>query len=92
MDLGLCCLFTDQERVLHMKFHTISLPSGELHLTVSLTKSPQNPDQPSTSQAQVSEKCPLETSDAFIIVVNTNVRAKLCGLTSFEGISESIFN
>ncbi|KAE8279183.1 Poly [ADP-ribose] polymerase 15 [Larimichthys crocea] len=41
----------DQERVLQRKFHTISLPSGELHLTVSRTDSPQNPDQPSTSQS-----------------------------------------
>ncbi|XP_044039273.1 protein mono-ADP-ribosyltransferase PARP14-like [Siniperca chuatsi] len=39
----------DQERVLQRKFHTISLPCGELRLTVSRTSSPQNPD-PSHSQ------------------------------------------
>ncbi|XP_038587306.1 protein mono-ADP-ribosyltransferase PARP14 isoform X2 [Micropterus salmoides] len=42
----------DQERVLQRKFHTISLPSGEVRLTVSRTNLPQNPDQPSTSQLQ----------------------------------------
>ncbi|XP_042256075.1 uncharacterized protein LOC121888536 [Thunnus maccoyii] len=45
----------DQERVLQRKFHTISLPPGELHLTWSRTNLPQNPkptDQPSTSHSQ----------------------------------------
>ncbi|XP_042368641.1 uncharacterized protein LOC121962451 [Plectropomus leopardus] len=46
----------DQERVLRRKSHTISLPSGELRLTVSRTDSPQTPDQPSTSQSQVSKR------------------------------------
>ncbi|KAE8279189.1 Poly [ADP-ribose] polymerase 14 [Larimichthys crocea] len=41
----------DQERVLQRRLHTIYLPSGELHLTVSQTDSRQNPDQPSTSQS-----------------------------------------
>lgn len=44
----------DQERVLQRKFHTISLPSGELRLTVSRTES--NLDQPSTSQSQTFTK------------------------------------
>ena len=50
-------VFTDQERVLQRKFHAVSLPSGELQLTVSRTNSPQTPksfDQPSTSYSQVS--------------------------------------
>ncbi|XP_058479514.1 protein mono-ADP-ribosyltransferase PARP14-like [Solea solea] len=38
----------DQERVLHRKFHTISLPSGKLDLTLSRTNSPQTPVQPLT--------------------------------------------
>ncbi|XP_061566260.1 protein mono-ADP-ribosyltransferase PARP14-like [Cololabis saira] len=46
----------DQERVLQRKFHTISLPAGELRLTVSRTDSAQTPDQPSTSQSQTSKK------------------------------------
>ncbi|CAI5669260.1 unnamed protein product [Oreochromis niloticus] len=41
----------DQERVLQRKFHTITLPSGEVQLTVSRTSSPQTSDQPSTSQS-----------------------------------------
>uniref|UniRef100_A0A669C4Q5 Poly [ADP-ribose] polymerase n=1 Tax=Oreochromis niloticus TaxID=8128 RepID=A0A669C4Q5_ORENI len=41
----------DQERVLQRKFHTITLPSGEVRLTVSRTSSPQTSDQPSTSQS-----------------------------------------
>ncbi|CAI5669249.1 unnamed protein product [Oreochromis niloticus] len=41
----------DQERVLQRKFHTITLPSGEVQLTVSQTSSPQTSDQPSTSQS-----------------------------------------
>ncbi|XP_030609406.1 protein mono-ADP-ribosyltransferase PARP14-like [Archocentrus centrarchus] len=41
----------DQERVLQRKFHTITLPSGELCLTVSRTSSPQTSDQPSTSRS-----------------------------------------
>ena len=40
--------FTDQEIVLKKKFHTVSLPSGERHLTMSQTDSSQKPDQPST--------------------------------------------
>lgn len=38
----------DQERVLQRKFHTITLPSGDRHLTVSRSDAPQTPDQPST--------------------------------------------
>ncbi|XP_040887490.1 protein mono-ADP-ribosyltransferase PARP14-like [Toxotes jaculatrix] len=38
----------DQERVLQRKFHTISLPGGELHLTVSRTNSTQTPDMSQT--------------------------------------------
>ncbi|XP_019208948.1 poly [ADP-ribose] polymerase 14 isoform X4 [Oreochromis niloticus] len=41
----------DQKRVLQRKFHTITLPSGEVRLTVSQTSSPQTSDQPSTSQS-----------------------------------------
>ncbi|XP_025761287.1 poly [ADP-ribose] polymerase 14 isoform X2 [Oreochromis niloticus] len=41
----------DQERVLQRKCHTITLPSGEVRLTVSRTSSPQTSDQPSTSQS-----------------------------------------
>ncbi|XP_044195155.1 uncharacterized protein LOC122972247 [Thunnus albacares] len=46
----------DQERVLQRKFHTISLPPGELHLTWSRTNLPQNPkptDQPSICHSQI---------------------------------------
>uniref|UniRef100_A0A669E3J0 PAR14-like first RRM domain-containing protein n=1 Tax=Oreochromis niloticus TaxID=8128 RepID=A0A669E3J0_ORENI len=43
----------DQERVLQRKCHTITLPSGEVRLTVSRTSSPQTSDQPSTSQSLV---------------------------------------
>ncbi|XP_053199088.1 protein mono-ADP-ribosyltransferase PARP14-like [Scomber japonicus] len=49
----------DQERVLQRKFHAVSLPSGELQLTVSRTNSPQTPksfDQPSTSYSQTFKK------------------------------------
>ncbi|XP_078132752.1 protein mono-ADP-ribosyltransferase PARP14-like [Sander vitreus] len=44
----------DQERVLQRKFHSISLPSGELRLIVSRTNSPL--DQSSTSQSQTFTK------------------------------------
>ncbi|XP_032400417.1 protein mono-ADP-ribosyltransferase PARP14 isoform X2 [Etheostoma spectabile] len=44
----------DQERVLHRKFHSISLPCGDLRLTVSRTNSPL--DQKSTSQSQAYTK------------------------------------
>ncbi|XP_067436298.1 uncharacterized protein [Thunnus thynnus] len=49
----------DQERVLPREFHTISLPSGELHLTVSQTNSretPKHTDRPSTSPSQTFKK------------------------------------
>ncbi|KAI3375718.1 hypothetical protein L3Q82_004022 [Scortum barcoo] len=46
----------DKERVLRRKFHTISLPRGELCLTVSRTNSPQSPDQPSTRKPQTITK------------------------------------
>ncbi|XP_049425461.1 protein mono-ADP-ribosyltransferase PARP14-like [Epinephelus fuscoguttatus] len=46
----------DQERVLQRKFHNLSLPCGELHLTVSRTESSQTTDQPSTSQSQTFTK------------------------------------
>eukprot|EP00064_Thunnus_orientalis_P011424 superscaffoldBa00001651_g11455 len=49
----------DQERVLQRKFHIISLPAGEVQLTVSRTNSPQTPkhtDQPSTSHSQTFKK------------------------------------
>ncbi|XP_037614203.1 protein mono-ADP-ribosyltransferase PARP14-like [Sebastes umbrosus] len=46
----------EQERVLQRKFHTISLPGGEMRLTVSRTNSPQTLDQPSTSQSQTFTK------------------------------------
>ncbi|XP_029931671.1 protein mono-ADP-ribosyltransferase PARP14-like [Myripristis murdjan] len=49
----------DQERVLNRKFHTVSLPRGELCLTVTRTNMPQNPqltDQQSTSQQQTFTK------------------------------------
>ncbi|CAK6982406.1 LOW QUALITY PROTEIN: uncharacterized protein LOC122974479, partial [Scomber scombrus] len=49
----------DQERVLQRKFHTISLPSGELHLIVSRTNSPQTPkpsDKPSLSHSETFKK------------------------------------
>ncbi|CAK6978811.1 protein mono-ADP-ribosyltransferase PARP14-like [Scomber scombrus] len=49
----------DHERVLQKKFHTISLLSGELHLTVNRTNSPQTPkhfDQPSISHSQTFKK------------------------------------
>lgn len=36
-------LFVVQERVLQRKFHTISLPHGDLQLTVSRTSSPHTP-------------------------------------------------
>ncbi|XP_047453540.1 protein mono-ADP-ribosyltransferase PARP14-like [Mugil cephalus] len=51
----------DQERVLQRKFHTVSLPGGELRLTVSRASTPQNSDQPSTSQAQVFTKANTKT-------------------------------
>ncbi|XP_026018060.1 uncharacterized protein LOC113018874 isoform X2 [Astatotilapia calliptera] len=44
----------DQERVLQRKFHTITLPSGEVRLTVSRTNSQQTSDQPSPSQSLTS--------------------------------------
>nr|XP_012779965.3 poly [ADP-ribose] polymerase 14 [Maylandia zebra] len=44
----------DQDRVLQRKFHTITLPSREVRLTVSRTSSPQTSDQPSTSQSLIS--------------------------------------
>uniref|UniRef100_A0A3B5LLT9 PAR14-like first RRM domain-containing protein n=1 Tax=Xiphophorus couchianus TaxID=32473 RepID=A0A3B5LLT9_9TELE len=44
----------DQESVLNRKSHMISLPRGDLHLTVTRSSSPQTQDQPSTSQSQVS--------------------------------------
>ncbi|XP_029931581.1 uncharacterized protein LOC115376229 [Myripristis murdjan] len=49
----------DQERVLNRKFHTVSLPRGELCLTVTRTNVPDNPqltDQQSTSQQQTFTK------------------------------------
>ncbi|KAM7377122.1 hypothetical protein PAMA_013756 [Pampus argenteus] len=49
----------DQERVLQRKFHNISLPSGDLQLTVSQTNSPQTSkptDQPSASHSQIFKK------------------------------------
>ncbi|XP_043953298.1 protein mono-ADP-ribosyltransferase PARP14 [Gambusia affinis] len=46
----------DQERVLKRKSHTISLPGGDLHLTVTRSGSPQTQDQPSTSQSQTTTK------------------------------------
>ncbi|XP_054916199.1 protein mono-ADP-ribosyltransferase PARP14 isoform X2 [Poeciliopsis prolifica] len=46
----------DQERVLKRKTHTISLPGGDLHLTVTRSNSPQTQDQPSTSQSQTTTK------------------------------------
>ncbi|XP_041840896.1 protein mono-ADP-ribosyltransferase PARP14-like [Melanotaenia boesemani] len=45
-----------QERVLQRKNHTISLPGGELCLTVSRTILPQASDQPATSQPQTLTK------------------------------------
>ncbi|XP_014267978.3 protein mono-ADP-ribosyltransferase PARP14 [Maylandia zebra] len=41
----------DQDRVLQRKFHTITLPSGQVRLTVSRTSSPQTSDQPMPSQS-----------------------------------------
>ncbi|XP_030286114.1 uncharacterized protein LOC115589412 [Sparus aurata] len=46
----------DQERVIHRKFHTISLPAKKLCLTVSRISQPQNSDQPSSNQSQVPDK------------------------------------
>ncbi|XP_068584244.1 uncharacterized protein [Cebidichthys violaceus] len=46
----------DQERVLQRKFHTVSLPCGEIGLTVSRTISPQTTDQPSSSHSQTFTK------------------------------------
>ncbi|XP_014842233.1 PREDICTED: poly [ADP-ribose] polymerase 14-like [Poecilia mexicana] len=45
-----------QERVLQRKTHTISLPGGDVHLTVTRSSSPQTQDQPSTSQSQTTTK------------------------------------
>ncbi|XP_068444612.1 protein mono-ADP-ribosyltransferase PARP14-like [Clinocottus analis] len=42
----------DQERVLQRKCHTVSLPSGDVRLTVSRAILPQTPDQPSCSHSQ----------------------------------------
>ncbi|KAL3046254.1 hypothetical protein OYC64_004293 [Pagothenia borchgrevinki] len=46
----------DQERVLQRKFHSISLPSGDLCLNVSRSYCPETPDQPSTSQPKTTTK------------------------------------
>ncbi|KAM8746728.1 protein mono-ADP-ribosyltransferase PARP14-like [Acanthopagrus schlegelii] len=46
----------DQERVIQRKFHTISLPARKLRLTVSRISLPQNSDQPSSNQSQVSDQ------------------------------------
>lgn len=46
----------DQERVLQRKFHTISLPCGELRLTVNRTNAPQTTNQTTTSQSQTLTK------------------------------------
>ncbi|XP_075948692.1 uncharacterized protein LOC142950901 [Anarhichas minor] len=46
----------DQERVLQRKFHNITLPCGEVSLTVSRTMSPQTTDQPSSSHSQTFTK------------------------------------
>ncbi|XP_034412586.1 protein mono-ADP-ribosyltransferase PARP14-like [Cyclopterus lumpus] len=52
----------DQERVLQKKFHDISLPSGEVRLTLSRALAPQTPEQPSCSDAQgASAEPPLQT-------------------------------
>ncbi|XP_029943875.1 protein mono-ADP-ribosyltransferase PARP14-like isoform X2 [Salarias fasciatus] len=46
----------DQERVLQRKDHTISLPDGEVRLTVSRINPTESPDQPKTSQTQIFTK------------------------------------
>uniref|UniRef100_A0A672GIA1 Poly [ADP-ribose] polymerase n=1 Tax=Salarias fasciatus TaxID=181472 RepID=A0A672GIA1_SALFA len=46
----------DQERVLQKKFHTISLPDGEVQLNVSQINPTETPDQPKTIQAQTFTK------------------------------------
>ncbi|XP_029943869.1 protein mono-ADP-ribosyltransferase PARP14-like [Salarias fasciatus] len=46
----------DQERVLQRQFHTISLPDGEIRLTVSRINPTETPDQPKTSQTQTFTK------------------------------------
>ncbi|XP_068584429.1 protein mono-ADP-ribosyltransferase PARP14-like [Cebidichthys violaceus] len=46
----------DQERVLQRKFHTVSLPCGEVGLTVSRTISPQTTNRPSPSHPQTFTK------------------------------------
>lgn len=52
--------FADQETVLQRKFHTISFPYRELHLTMTQTSSLHNyklTGQTSTRQSQVSSQC-----------------------------------
>ncbi|XP_029943872.1 protein mono-ADP-ribosyltransferase PARP14-like [Salarias fasciatus] len=46
----------DQERVLQKKFHTISLPDGEVQLTVSRINPTETRKQPKTSQTQTFTK------------------------------------
>ncbi|XP_029943859.1 protein mono-ADP-ribosyltransferase PARP14-like [Salarias fasciatus] len=51
----------DQERVLQKKFHNISLPDGEVQLTVSRINPTETPDQPKTSQAQTFTKTNMKS-------------------------------
>uniref|UniRef100_A0A672GIB3 Poly [ADP-ribose] polymerase n=1 Tax=Salarias fasciatus TaxID=181472 RepID=A0A672GIB3_SALFA len=46
----------DQERVLQTKDHTISLPGGEVRLTVSSINPTETPDQPKASHSQIFTK------------------------------------